>query len=78
MALFRLPRGKWNVEHDVEDRKQNVEDLKDLERLVSELMKNRANRDKVRDQMERLGLPFSEDPLQQMATVLSALHSVEK
>jgi|JI10StandDraft_1071094.scaffolds.fasta_scaffold3441343_2 hypothetical protein len=46
---------------------------KKLIELVSELQKNSPNQTKIKELFLKLSLPFSTDPIEQMATVLMAI-----
>jgi hypothetical protein len=51
---------------------EQSKDLKKWETLVRELSKAKPNQSTVKDQMEKLGLDYNEDPVAQMSSVLSA------
>jgi hypothetical protein len=46
----------------------------DLESLIDELMKANPNQVLVKSLMQRQGIPYSEDPLQQMNQVLLTMN----
>jgi hypothetical protein len=54
--------------------KETQNPLADLEVLVEELIKDKPNLSVVKPMMLALGLPFNEDPIFQLNTVLQALH----
>jgi hypothetical protein len=54
------------------ERGERVKDKKLIE-LVSELQRNSPNQTKIKDLFLKLSLPFSNDPIEQMATVLIAI-----
>ena len=46
-----------------------------LNALVNEITKDEYNTQMVKDLVERLGIPFSEDPMQLLNNILKGIHS---
>ena len=42
--------------------------------LVDELMKTKPNQDRVKDLTSKLGLPYRQDPIEQLDFVLKSAH----
>ncbi len=49
-----------------------------LQSLVHELLQNSPNETEIKSLMEKAGIDYYEDPIQQMNEVLKALHSQPK
>ena len=46
-----------------------------LQNLIEELLKERPNKEKIKDLMNQSGLKYTSDPIEQMSTVLSMMQS---
>ena len=47
-----------------------------IQKLIDEMVKPRPDDQRVRTMMQEMGLPFHEDPIDQMNMLLRALHGV--
>lgn len=46
-----------------------------LQNLIAELLKERPNKEKIKELMNQSGLKYTSDPIEQMSTVLSMMQS---
>lgn len=46
-----------------------------LEVLINELLKERPNKEKIKDLMNKSGLKYSTDPIEQMSSVLTLMQN---
>lgn len=53
----------------------SASNLELLQKLVHELLKNSPNETEIQSLMKQAGIPYHEDPIQQMNEVLKALHT---
>ena len=56
----------------------NNESVETYEHLVEELLKDEPAEKRVEDLMKKIGLDYTQDPLQRINQVLLALHSEKK
>lgn len=47
----------------------------DLESLIVELLKERPNKEKIKELMNKSGLKYSVDPIEQMSSVLNMMQT---
>lgn len=47
----------------------------DLESLIAELLKERPNKEKIKELMNKSGLKYSVDPIEQMSSVLNMMQT---